>query len=1321
MTSVKQYLIKEIASRLGCLPEEIDTGVQFSRMGIKSMDLVSITAGLAEEIQQDLPATLGFDYPSIAALVSFLENRSGENVENDSGDYSAPVPLSVSGPVESPEDGDQPVAVVGLGLRFPGGSNTPDAFWRFLKDGKDAISRVPGERWDLDDHLDTDPEVPGKMTTPWGGFLADVDQFDPGFFGISPREARGIDPQQRLVLEVGWEALEDAGIDPSTLRGGNAGVFVGISGSDYGRLLFRDERRLDLYSGTGMSTAVAANRLSYFLGLRGPSISLDTACSSSLVTVDLACKHLKDGTCDLALAGGVNLILSPEMTIVFSKAGLMAGDGRCKTFDASADGYVRSEGCGMVALKRLSSAIQDNNRIYGVIRGSHVNQDGESNGLTVPNGMAQEMLIRSSLEQAGVHPGEVGYAETHGTGTIIGDPIEVRSLGRVLGKERKDPLVMGSVKTNIGHLEQAAGIAGLIKVLLSLKNEEIPAHLHFNTLNPLISLDEIPAKIPLENTPWPVNPKKRIATVSGFSFGGVNAHLVVEEPPVEKVSGHDSKPGKPGVHLLTLSAKDQMALDVLAGEYKAFLEQNPEIDPADFCYTANAGRMDLPWRAAVSGKDNRDLAQGLACLTAGKHASDVWASAKGVSPRNPAFLFTGQGAQYPGMGRELYRLQPVFREQMDQCNDILSQSGTISLNHLIYGQSDPQLLDQTANTQPALFSLEYALAQLVLSWGIRPAFVMGHSVGEFVAACVAGVFSLSDALKLISARGRLIQALPREGKMVACFSGLDLIKELISPYGNDLSVAAVNGPANVVISGKSDAVDAMCGQLKQKEVSWVPLKTSHAFHSALMEPMIEAFRAVAETVTYASPKIPYVSNLTGGLVENNAVCSPEYWCRHIRSTVMFETGIQTLHRQGCNLFLEIGPNPVLTGMASAILPKESAVFASSLRRGVSDEKMLLSGLGLLYTNGVDIDWRSQAAAFRPAIVSIPHYPFRRRRCWYEESGPSNEFHPSGGTRINTALGGIVYEYSCRGDSFYLTDHRVHGYGVMSGSTLAAMAVGKLAEVLGSRDFFIGSYFVLEPLHIPEDKTATLQLIFKRDGNALTFEIFSNDPAQGPEKWVLHARGEAGQNPAGSLAGPAFNPDEIKARCRGTIDPDRLYEDLWNGGLELGPHFKWIEGVWQRPGEALALMRLPAHAGESYDHELPPGLIDSCTQTIFTCLDFDKNSAYMFLGIDQLQFHGPASGRVYCHMVLETGIEDRELMVGNYEFRTDAGELIARAKGVHVKRAQQDALSFLAADRERLPLYEIQWRLKEPTDAPVNNSGPWLVLAENPATGEAVSQ
>jgi acyl transferase domain-containing protein/acyl carrier protein len=656
--SISEWLIEKVSIKTGRKPEEIESNASFSILGIESMVLVGIIADLSRHLGRRLQPTIGFDYPTITALADHVtgvsdlqrsgypleppklsvKNREKSVLEPASSEWRYPQTPDTPYPVD-------PIAVVGIGCRFPGGCDDPETFWRFLDDRGDGITEVPADRWDVDSYYGPDKISPGKMNTRWGGFLDRIDQFDPTFFGMSPREAQGVDPQQRLVLQVSWEALENAGEIPLKLKESRTGVFVGISGSDYGRLLYKDPARLDLYSGTGNSTSIAANRLSYYLGLRGPSMAIDTACSSSLVAVDLACRSLHENECNMAIAGGVNLILSPEMTIIFSQAKLMAPDGRCKTFDASADGYVRSEGCGMVVLKRYSDAVRDGNPIYGLIRSTHVNQDGESNGLTVPNGLSQQTLIRESLRKAGIEPWRIGYAETHGTGTAIGDPVEVNSLGVVLGENRtsENPVVIGSLKTNIGHLEQAAGIAGLIKVLLSLKHNKIPAHLHFKTINPLIDLDRIPAIIPKKAMPWTPESGKRFATVSGFSFGGVNAHVVVEEPPA--IQPPDKELQRP-YHLLTLSARTEEALLDMAGQYEAYLEAHPETDAEDFCYTANACRSDFSWRLALQGKNTLELKNGLTAFSNQKPYPGS-KTGKARPDQKAAFLFTGQGSQYP--------------------------------------------------------------------------------------------------------------------------------------------------------------------------------------------------------------------------------------------------------------------------------------------------------------------------------------------------------------------------------------------------------------------------------------------------------------------------------------------------------------------------------------------------------------------------------------------------------------------------------------------------------------------------------------------------
>ncbi|MBG1266946.1 type I polyketide synthase, partial [Nostoc sp. WHI] len=631
------------------------------------------------------------------------------------------------------------IAIVGLGCRFPGGADNPDAFWQLLHNGVDAINEVPPERWDIDAYYDPNPDAPGKMSTRYGGFLHEVDAFDAKFFHISPREAISLDPQQRLLLEVSWEALEHANQVPEQLFKSSTGVFVGISTSDYTKVLWQagDATHIDAYFGTGNSLSVAAGRLSYILGLTGPSLCVDTACSSSLVAVHLACQSLRLRECNLALAAGVNLILSPESNINFSKAKMMAADGRCKTFDAKADGYVRGEGCGVVVLKRLSDAVADGDRILALIRGSAVNQDGPSGGLTVPNGPSQAGVIRQALANGRVEPAQIGYIEAHGTGTSLGDPIEVEALAEVFGKHcsPEQPLVIGSVKTNIGHLEAAAGIASLIKVVLSLQHQEIPPHLHFDQPNPHINWNELPIVVPTSIKSWSTS-EKLFAGVSSFGFSGTNAHLIIEQAPQQS---QNSQTVKRPLHLLPLSAKTETALQQLAKSYQTYLAKNPDLDLSDICFTAACGRSHFQHRLSIVASNKTQVIETLTAFVAESEKTNSLSQPQPNKTPKIAFLFTGQGCQYQDMGRQLYETSPSFRQTLEECDRILRPYLEKPLLSVLYppsGSTSP--IDETAYTQPALFALEYALCQLWRSWGIEPDAVMGHSLGEYVAATVAG-------------------------------------------------------------------------------------------------------------------------------------------------------------------------------------------------------------------------------------------------------------------------------------------------------------------------------------------------------------------------------------------------------------------------------------------------------------------------------------------------------------------------------------------------------------------------------------------------------
>jgi acyl transferase domain-containing protein/acyl carrier protein len=888
----------------------------------------------------------------------------------------------------------EPIAIVGVGCRFPGGADGPDAYWRLLHDGVDAIAEVPRDRWDIDEFYDPDPDAPGKMYTRHGGFIERPDQFDPQFFGISPREAISIDPQHRLILEVCWEALEHAGQNPDRLHGEAVGVFVGISTGDYGMLHMQraDPTLVDTYFGIGNAANAAAGRVSYTLGLQGPSMAVDTACSSSLVAVHLACQSLRNGDCRMALAGGVNLILSPEITINFSRARMMAPDGRCKTFDAAADGYVRGEGCGVVVLKRLSDALADHDRVLAVVRGSAVNQDGRSSGFTAPNELAQQAVIRQALRVAGLKPSEVQYLEAHGTGTSLGDPIEVQAAAAAYGEGRAagQPLKLGSAKTNVGHLEAAAGIAGLIKIVLSLQHAEIPQNLNFKTPNPYIPWAELPVEVVTERTAWTRGSQPRAAGVSSFGFSGTNAHVILGDAPAASVVRPRGLE-RPR-HVLALSARSDVALRALAERYAGRLVDADPASLPDICHTANTGRAHFAYRLAATARSVAEMREALERFgssgAAGAAGSVVTGEAAGGDISDPSnsvvFLFTGQGSQYPGMARRLFETQPSFRATLERCDEILRGHLEQPLLSVIYpAEGRPSPISETAYTQPALFAVEYAMAELWRSWGVEPGAVIGHSIGEYVAACVAGVIGVEDALLAVAARGRLMQALPAGGVMAAVFADAGRVRAALAGLENRLTIAAINAPENTVISGAADAMEIALAKLTGSGVTTQRLDVSHAFHSPLMEPMLDAFEREIASLSFRPPRLPIVSNLTGEVVPMGFAFDAAYWRRHAREAVRFTDGIRALIGRGHRAFLEVGPSPTLASFGRASSGAAGALWVASLRKGRDDWDQMLSAAGELYVKGCGFDWAGFDRDYVRDKVTVPTYPFQRERYWID--------------------------------------------------------------------------------------------------------------------------------------------------------------------------------------------------------------------------------------------------------------------------------------------------------------------------------------------------
>ncbi|MFB1483786.1 type I polyketide synthase [Corallococcus sp. RDP092CA] len=891
----------------------------------------------------------------------------------------------------------EPIALVGIGCRFPGGAVDPASFWELLRDGRDATSEVPADRWRIDDYFDADPDAPGKMYTRRGAFLDRVDAFDAAFFGISPREAASMDPQQRLLLEVAWEALEHAGIAPDRLSGTRTGVYVGLMATDYTRLQAQQVATvaLDPYGGTGTELSFPAGRLSYHLGLQGPSMVVATACSSSLVSVHLACQALRAGECDLALAGGVNLMLSPDISLLLSRMRALSADGRCRTFDASADGYGRGEGCGVVVLKRLSDAVAARDPILAVIRGSAVNHDGRSAGLTVPSGPAQERVLRQALDAAGLGPTEVDYVEAHGTGTSLGDPIEVRVLADVLcsGRDAAQPLLLGSVKTNVGHLEAAAGIAGLIKVVLSLRHGELPAHLHLQQPNPHIPWDTLPLRVPVQRTAWPQRDRPRTAAVASFGMSGINAHVLVEEAPAP--APRPPAPERP-YHLLTLSAHSEEGLRQLADRYARHLA-SPNHPLGEVASTTRTGRAHLPQRLALVAASREEAARKLADIATGALPPDARARRTSSADRPKiAFLFTGQGAQYPGMGRQLYETQPTFRDALERCAGLLEGQLGRSLLEVLFPVNGARApLDDTRFTQPALFAFEYALAELWRSWGVVPSAVLGHSVGEYVAACVAGVFSLEDGLRLIAGRARLMGELPRDGEMVSVQASVEELTPRLAPHAHAVSIAAINGPRSVVVSGEREVVRALAAQWESEGVRTRRLEVSHAFHSPRQEPILRELRRLAAQVSLSAPRLRLVSNLTGALA-GQELTSPDYWARHAREAVQFAAGVRTLHQQGCRVFVELGPAPVLAGLGAGCLDDATVAWLPSVNPKRPDWQQLLESVAELYVRGAPLDWAGFEQDPAPRRVALPTYPFQRQRYWLCPSVGATRSAPTDG-------------------------------------------------------------------------------------------------------------------------------------------------------------------------------------------------------------------------------------------------------------------------------------------------------------------------------------
>lgn len=1133
----------------------------------------------------------------------------------------------------------EPIAIVGIGCRFPGGANSPEAFWELLKNGVDAIDTIPSDRWNTADYYDSDPDVPGKLYTHQGGFLSEsIDHFDANFFGLSHREASSMDPQQRLLLEVSWEALERAGLSAEAIEGSPTGVFVGMTTNDYAqKAMFSDPEQIGIYTATGNGLSVAAGRLSYTLGLKGPSIALDTACSSSLVTVHLACQSLRLKECHQALAGGVNIILSPEVSIAMAKLRALAPDGRCKTFDATANGYGRSEGCGMIVLKRLSDAIADGDTILAQIRGTAVNQDGRSSGLTVPNANAQQAVIREALSNARVKPHQIDYVEAHGTGTPLGDPIEIKSLEAVLNQDRptQKPLMVGSVKTNIGHLESAAGIAGLIKVVLSLQHKAIPPHLHLNQLNPHIQALNPTVTIPTQLTKWTAQADQpRLAGLSSFAFSGTNAHAIVEEGPVPTPPAQPTR----SVELFCLSAKSETALKQLAQTYSHYLSKNPGSCLADLCATSQVGRSHFNHRMAWPVETPAELQQQLLQF-AQQPAQN--APSFGRTQKPPVtFLCSGSGSQYLGMGQQLYRNEAVFAQAMEDCAQRLDLQLETPLLDVLYGTepSHNALINSLAYGQAATFALEYALAKLWMNWGIQPEALMGQCIGEYVAACLAGIFSLDDACQLVASRVQLLQSLPSETKLAE---------------GNRTE-------GNGAVS------------------------------------KVQAFRQVAETVTYHPPRMQIVSSLTGQLVQATEMANAEYWINQICETANRPQAITALKALGMAVFLEIGPHPDLINIGQQTLSSVDNTWLASLHREQSDWHPLLHSMGKLYELGCEFAWTTFSKGNRIPLLT---YPFERQSHWLQSSPAKQGNSLTQGTSSSVAMAMAhpllhqhlrsplkTHQFGAQFDLDHLPlvgEHCLYEMPLVNLVIYLEMAIAAAVQVFGQQSYWVEDIFVPQALTLSPKESRSIQMVLRTDDSEkVTFEIYSLIDENGDDEsaWSLHARGKLNFSPLGEpVQGEPPNQTQERFAQYEALDIPKFYQMMADRGADLGPSVQWLEQLFKGDGSSFGKIRMPKTPVEAYpDYLLPLGPVDACFQFLAATLP-PSTDDYVLVSVQSFRIYDCRNQPLWGESKLDIQASDLQTsrqpdtITGNIRIFDASGRIVMEVEGAQLRQVDRNAI------------------------------------------------
>lgn len=1214
----------------------------------------------------------------------------------------------------------EPIAIVGLGCRFPGGANSPGEFWEAICQKTDAIGEVPQDRWNLERFYNNDPAVPGTIQTRFGGFLDQIDQFDADFFGISPREAAALDPQQRLLLEVVWETLEDAGEVPEKLRGSRTGVYIGCFALDY-KLLSYSEMQSSLlgsHTSIGASATILSNRISHFFDFRGPSLSVDTACSSSMVGVHLACRSIWDGETDLAVAGGVNLIFKPEWTIATSKGGFLSPDGRCKAFDIKANGYVRSEGIGAILLKPLSRALQEGNRVYAVIRETAANQDGRTNGITVPSKQAQKTLMEEVYRKAGISPTAVKYVEAHGTGTPTGDPIETGAIGAVFSAERtpENPCLIGSVKSNIGHLEAASGMAGIMKAALSLHHEKIPPNIHFETPNPNIRFDEWKLRVVTETEPFPPAGAPRYIGVNSFGFGGTNVHVALEGAESYPGVSHAPPPDN-GLLLLPISAKSEAALKKSAEELKSFLGESGA-SLYDIAYNAALRREHHPCRAGLVASSREGLVELLDAFLADEKLANLFAGdSVGETQGKTAFVFSGMGPQWWAMGRQLLGSEPVFRAKIEECDALLSRHADWSLLEELSAPEEKSRIDETHIAQPGIFSIQVALAALLASWGIEPEAIVGHSAGEVAAAHVSGALSLEDAVLVIYHRSRLQHRTEGQGRILAAGISPQAAEKYLKGRETEISLGAVNSPNSIALAGDEAVLDAITAELAEQKIAAKKLYGKVPYHSPKMDPLKDELIASLAELRPRPTTVPLYSTVAGGLCDGTRLAAP-YWFDNIRNTVQFASAIDAMIRDGAGRFVEISPHPVLSTSVKECLDAAEAPGTTipTLRRNQDEQALLLGTLARLFVSGATVDWR-RLYPVAGNFLALPHYPWERERHWVESEesiqyrlgqGTVKNFsgeilHPLLGARLQTGTPLWDLDLDLERLSF-LQDHRVRGDVVYPGAAYVEAALAAAVQTADGEDApELADLEFSAALYLSQPHKSALQFFLDSQDGA--FKLFGRTEKQ---PWRHHASGKIVRSGRKAAPGKA-DLDGLRSRCPTEVDVDTLYRSFEDRGLQYGPDFRGIRTFRRGAGAALAHLELPESIDEKGYH-LHPTLLDAGFQAVLGILDGEAaKGLFLPVKIDAIRLHGPIPRKVLCYAKMTEHTPER--LVGDLSLLDDAGNLLAEVSGFRCKALGEQPSSPLESFRD--DLYEYRWEERAiPTASAAETPKKWLVFADS---------